>query len=270
MNKKKWILTTTLVVALTAVLAIGGTLAVLNKITETAKNVFTSSQDIDTRLEEEFDSETAENYKPGDVIHKEPTIMNEDGSVSIYVAVKLDYKERIDTADDGSSIYSMMSAAEFKKYAETVAERDEDGNIVKAISGDWTLIGTDANGSELYIYKTDVAPGTSTSAIFSEVQVNIALKQVITYTSRTQTVYKIDEDGNETVVSVDTETFDPTTEYYVKDADGERKVFDDFTLPEFAIDVTGYAVQSEGLTLTISEGGATGTAVGELTKLAGF
>ena len=69
--EKKRLFTTLGAMVLTGAIAVTGTWAFLNKVTETKTNTFTSSKDISTELvEENFDEEIAENYIPGQVIAK--------------------------------------------------------------------------------------------------------------------------------------------------------------------------------------------------------
>ena len=63
-------------VALVGTIAVGGTLAYLSSITETKKNVFTSSKSIHGKLTEtEWNEESASSYYPGKVIAKNPQIV---------------------------------------------------------------------------------------------------------------------------------------------------------------------------------------------------
>ncbi|MEG2506692.1 MAG: SipW-dependent-type signal peptide-containing protein, partial [Longicatena sp.] len=76
MNKKR-LTATVAAMALTGILAVAGTLAYMQQVTETKQNVFTSAKDINTELtEKDFNQETANNYYPGQVIAKNPVMHN--------------------------------------------------------------------------------------------------------------------------------------------------------------------------------------------------
>ena len=69
MTTCKKITLTAAAMVLSAGLAVGGTLAYLNAVTETKTNTFTSSRNITTTLTEtEWTSDSGKNYLPGDVI----------------------------------------------------------------------------------------------------------------------------------------------------------------------------------------------------------
>ena len=107
MTTCKKITLTAAAMVLSAGLAVGGTLAYLNAVTETKTNTFTSSRNITTTLTEtEWTSDSGKNYLPGDVIKKNP-VMNNESDQPVYMAVKVDYLD-----DNGN----LMSAEEFKKY----------------------------------------------------------------------------------------------------------------------------------------------------------
>lgn len=240
MANKKRIATTIGAMALTAVLAVGGTLAYLSSVTETKKNVFTSSKSITTELEENFNPEEAKSYTPGQVITKAPTMSNTSTSnESIWVAVSLDY------TNGASSI----SYEEFKQYAEVQGLDTEN----------WEKIGTAADGQELYAFKTTLAPGSDTSAIFSSVKVNAVIEKVWKYGTEGKIVYTKDADGNLIDVKDSTTLVDETKYYNEK---GEEISVEDAEagLPTYTIEVKGYAVQASDVTYDVAKT--------ELTKLA--
>lgn len=178
MNKKK------ITIATSSLLVVGiatsATLAYLNSTTQTNTNVFSSNKSIQIKLREKvwdgFDfnedypkdvtpgtvvdsteSDTtkaglgltlAQNYYPGDVIPKDPTIKNvqEDAWVAIKVVYSEDTKEMIEDITFDSQ---------------------------------WTKIAESGN-SELYMYNSVLAKDAVTSALFSEVNI----KSTITETKR--------------------------------------------------------------------------------------
>ncbi len=251
-NKKK-IAMTLGAMALTAVVAIGGTLAYLSSVTETKKNTFTSSKDVSTELTEtKWTENSGKDYIPGQVIAKNPVMTNDtDSNTEIYVAVKLDYLD---------NDQKLVSYDTFKKYAEvqtTFTDNNKDG-----FTDSWEKIKTNADGSEIWIVRTKLAKGASTDAIFESVKVNAGITEVWTESAKTTETYKVDGNGNKTLVNTETETYDPTYTYV--NEKGEK--VDAATLPSFEIQVTGFAIQAEGFTV---ENGNTITneGINELVKL---
>lgn len=232
--KKKSIIAIIAAVALTAALSIGGTLAYLSAVTETKTNTFSSSKDVKTVLDEkDFDPEEASNYYPGKVIAKNPTMTNSsDSETPIWVAVSLNFT-------NGAS---SMTRAAFEQYA-TINGFD---------TTDWQQIGTAPDGTELWMYKTALAKGATTNAIFTGVTVNAGITEVKKFGTEGKIIYTKDEAGNLIDVK-DNTTVVNTTKYY--DSQGNEltgviasKVSS--TLPTFEINVKGYAVQVDGVDST--------------------
>lgn len=157
-------------IAIIAVLTIGITLALLSATTDTKVNAFSSNKNIDIALREEawdgysFEDANpgngttakdendmtlgvnqAKNYMPGQTIPKNPQVKNtkEDNGVDAYVAIKVQYDKSF-LAEDGIS---------FNNNA-------------------WTLIGTAADGSQVYLYHAVLGVGNTTEALFDTVTVN--------------------------------------------------------------------------------------------------
>ena len=209
MTTCKKITLTAAAMVLSAGLAVGGTLAYLNAVTETKTNTFTSSRNITTTLTEtEWTSDSGKNYLPGDVIKKNPVMNNE--------------------SDDKGNL---MSAEEFKKYA-SITDYDNDN---------WKMATVNSDGSEVWIYMTAVEAGESTEALFNNVTVNAGITEEWSSAAKTTTIYKCDADGNKlSIIDTTKEQYDPTVIY--KDADGN--IVSAGTLPTFNIKVTGFAVQA--------------------------
>lgn len=157
-------------IAIIAVLTIGITLALLSATTDTKVNAFSSNKNIDIALREEawdgysFEDANpgngttakdendmtlgvnqAKNYMPGQTIPNNPQVKNtkEDNGVDAYVAIKVQYDKSF-LAEDGIS---------FNNNA-------------------WTLIGTAADGSQVYLYHAVLGVGNTTEALFDAVTVN--------------------------------------------------------------------------------------------------
>lgn len=216
MTTCKKITLTAAAMVLSAGLAVGGTLAYLNAVTETKTNTFTSSRNITTTLTEtEWTSDSGKNYLPGDVIKKNP-VMNNESDQPVYMAVKVDYLD-----DKGN----LMSAEEFKKYA-SITDYDNDN---------WKMATVNSDGSEVWIYMTAVEAGESTEALFNNVTVNAGITEEWSSAAKTTTIYKCDADGNKlSIIDTTKEQYDPTVIY--KDADGN--IVSAGTLPTFNIKVT--------------------------------
>lgn len=219
-KKRNSIIKFLILISLTAVLGIGATLAYLQDITETKRNVFASNKKISIQLREpkwdgyEFadepggDGTTAKegitgadleelgvtqagSYVPGADIPKDPQVRNsgkEGTGVSAYVALKVEY---FNDADE------KVSYEDFKK-----AYLKEKGI---AFNQNWTLLNV-GNIDQIYLYNNILEIGADTSAdpLFREVPLSLGLEPK--------------EDGSG-------------------------------MFPSFEIKVTAYAIQSDNVTL---------------------
>lgn len=254
MNKKRLAKGLT-AAALIGVIAVGSTLAYLSANTGQKTNKF-SGGDIGGKTEEKFDSEKAENYKPGDVINKQPSITIDANSVNAMVALSVDYYgDDVQTkkTEDGYIIENAdkatkLSQENFKRY----------GEVQGWNTGEWTLIAKSTNGSELYMLNDQMDQNnavTSTPALFQSIKVNAGLRTVTQTDSKTTIVYN----ENNEPVDFNKVTSSIKDSYYT-DANGNILVLD--SLPTFVIDVNGYAVQADNLADNST------TAAAELIKLA--
>lgn len=236
--KKKQTFITLAAMALTATLAIGGTLAYLNDITETKQNVFTSDKGIDIDLiEEKWEEEgktKAENYIPGDVIAKDPTITIDKGSA--WVGMSLDYLNASDEKIAYGTVKDGIKTG-FRSYA-------EHGDIHST----WKLIARNGHGSELYINTEKIEePNGKTAPIFSDITVNAGITKVTetsTFKYFTKTTELVNgEITKETLTEVQGAP-QQTTSYF--DQNGNAVTADPkiSQLPSFKIDAKGYAVQT--------------------------
>lgn len=241
MVNKKRIAATVGAMALTAVLAIGGTLAYLSSVTETKTNTFSSSKDVKTELtEDRWDENLGGNYTPGDVIAKNPVLTNtSDSKDDIYVAMKLEYIDNSGNPVDYDT---------FKKYA-----------AVDGFHANWTKVGSDADGNDFYMYSTALKANEATDPIFNSITVDAGIQEEWSQNVLNQEIYTVDASGNKTLVDTTTTSYDKSTIYY--DAAGNR-IDKPSQLPKFEIKVTGYAVQATGMTVD--------SARTDLVDLAGF
>lgn len=228
MASKKRLAATLGAMALTAVLAVGGTLAYISTVTETKTNTFSSGSDIKGWVEETAWDKTHPNgwtdYKPGEATAKDPKLVLEEGSESAWTAMKLTFKDAAN---------NIVPYATFKGYAE------HDG-----INEGWELIAANALGEELYAHKSQINGGEATTTLFDNITVNAGVTTVgsSTTTEYFKRVVEYNADGTvkrDTLVKVE-DTSDETIAYY--DKDGNAVGSD--TLPSFAIDTKGYAIQT--------------------------
>lgn len=245
MANKKRLAATFGAMALTAVIAIGGTLAYLSNVTETKKNTFTSTgKDVDgSVVEEKWETEgkdKAENYTPGQVIAKDPTIKLEAGSESAWVGVKLEFLGSDGTRMAyGTPKTDNAAATGFNVYA------SHDG-----IKAGWVLIAKNAQGSELYAYQGPeggtgvIAGGESAPTIFDNITVNSGVTKVTENTQKTYYTKKTELDANGNIIKEELAEvvgdMNSTTTYY--DENGNAVGAE--TLPKFEILVKGFAVQA--------------------------
>lgn len=253
MANKKRLATTVGAIALTAVLAIGGTLAYLSQVTETKKNMFTGSDNLKTTITE-TEWKGGEDYTPGKAIAKNPVITNlADSSTSIYAGVKIQFY------DHNNKPISYNTFAE--KYA-TVQYKDATGAFKDGFNPAWVVDSTTADSTKgLFLnYNTEIAPGNPTAAVFDQVTVNYGIKKEWNQESKVTTVYPVKTDENGNYVTDEKGNYVPDTSKPIESTtevgdtsvtfvDSNGVVVDAFVLPQFQIDVTGYAVQSADLTL---------------------
>ncbi len=260
MNKKRLAKGLT-AAALIGVIAVGSTLAYLSANTGQKTNKF-SGGDIGGKTVEEFDREKAENYKPGDVINKQPSITIDANSVNAMVALSVDYYgDDVVTEAEGDN-YIIKNANEATKLSQEGFKRY--GEVQGWNTGEWTLIAKSAKGSELYMLNDQInkseAP-TKTPALFQSIKVNAGLRTVTETELTSKTVY--DKNGN--VVTKD-KVSKTITKSYVEDNLGNILILD--SLPTFVVDVNGYAVQADNLTDEATAEAKAKAAAEELIKLA--
>lgn len=233
MKANKKFFGTALALALACGVGIGATLAYLNHVTEDKVNTFTSSKDIQTEITEtEFHDDIASNYYPGQVITKNPGMVNNSDTESIWVAVKLDYVD-----NDKKKV----SAAEFEKYASIVY--GSEGNYQNGVNPAWIKIASN-NTSDVYMFSQQVAPHTTTNpTVFDAVKVNTGIKEVIKTEYETTTIY--DKDKNP--IDVKNEKVNTSVDYYITNEQGDLVKTDVFTLPKFEVVVKGFAMQATGV-----------------------
>lgn len=228
--------------SLAAVIGLGGTLAYINNVTNTVENKFNSSKNshiTGTVEEDKWSEKEASKYQPGDVLAKNPTVKLEKESENAWAAMSLKFVD-----SEGKA----MNYNDFTKYAE----------IVDLNKTDWTLIAKNGEGSELYAHKAVVTPVDPTKPLFENIKVNTGITTVTNIKEVEHYYYETETDGlgNVTRNLVKVEKDDPIVagKTYYSNVNGEEVIIGQGTatnatkLPQFQIDVTGYAVQEKNIT----------------------
>lgn len=229
--------------ALVGALAVGGTLAYFTAQTDSVTNVFTGeNDDLGGKIVEDFDKEKAENYMPGDVITKVPTLENDASSIDAWVAVKV----AIDV--EGAEV----SYDDFVKNYATISTNGVEGFN----TDDYEEVTIDGANYKFFVFKNVVKKGESTTAIFDKVTVDAGIKTVYNKEVGKKTVYKEVVAGTEGAVEIDGKyyveestdsfTFDSSAKY-VELKDGKVEATNIDKLPAFNIVVTGYMVQAQNV-----------------------
>ena len=247
MSKKK-IALTLCAVALTGVLAVGGSLAYFTDETEKVTNVFTTNdKELSGKIVESFDEEKAESFLPGDAIYKEPVLKNDADSINAWAAIKVDI-----LIDDKTVSYNDF----INNYAVISYLENEGFNL-----NDFELIQGDYNSSAslVFAYKNIITPGSSSTPIFDNVDVNMGIKTVVSSKYKNKEIYREVEEQCENAVQFEDgkwyvlvesgrEVYDNSTNYYLKNENGElQAVSVDYELPKFEIKVQGYMIQADNV-----------------------
>lgn len=238
MMKKNLALTLS-ALALTAVVTVGGTLAYLSDVTNTADNVFASSKKITGHLtEDNWDSTQGGSYTPGQVLAKTPLIWLEKNSSNSYVAVLVSCKD-----NDGN----IIPVADFEsKYGDL-----KDGSSTD-INPAWTHIGYQDKLGDVYVLGSsatnlttllaDPAKDVAAPELFTSVTINTGIKSVWSVNRHTTQLYTIDANGVKTLVDEKADVAENTAYY---DNDGNK--VNPTKLPGFKIDVKGFLTQVDGV-----------------------
>lgn len=235
MMKKNLALTLS-ALALTAVVTVGGTLAYLSDVTETAQNVFASSNNITGHLTEtDWSSKDGSSYTPGKVLAKTPLITLKKDSVDSYVAMVVSCTDN-DT--------NPVPVADFES-----AYGDLRYNNTGDLNTAWKHIGYKANVGDVYVLEdasgNPVALNATNAdavapALFDSVKINVGIKEVWAQKTELTKYYFIDAAGNKIFLSADSKVTENTAYY---DASGNKVNI--ATLPQFKINVKGYLTQAK-------------------------
>lgn len=212
--------------ALVALLAVGGTLAYLTAVTNTADNTFTMGKGItgttDEPKWEATGKKDAEKFTPGKVIAKDPQITNTSDAEAgpAYVAATLTYQVKDDEGNWNNTTYANLDKFINIKHGNSLA----DGFNIDADTG-WIM----AKDNTIAYYNATLAPNSKTSAIFDAVEIDkfaLTPDQVASGSGANP-------------------QFD-VKKYSTDDPDGTTVAYTEYTMKDFQIVVKGYLVQSEG------------------------
>lgn len=243
---KKKILALCVVVSLSAVAIIGGTLAYFTD-TDTATNVFTTGK-VDIALEEKFNADNAK-LLPGkqNAIQKEVSIKLEDGSEDAYVWYTFAIPSSLDSIDGSTGLNNIVhvnsSGATWDKYWDSEKYQvPQNTKVPASIADTWDH---DPNVELNGLVGPEGFIGTKT---IGDIEYNIYL---VLYHGKMTNDTKVDEDGNTTTVAmtqvyldagVDTKTVDGKTVYIDKNG---KEISYDFS-KNINIIVNAYAIQADG------------------------
>ena len=232
-NKQKKVI---LSLSLAAVLGLGGTLAYFSATTNTATNTFTMGDDIDGKTEEpNWKEENADKFKPGQVIAKDPQIVNEseEGSDPVYAGAKITYQikdaagEWVDTTyAELDKFINIKSGATYDDAGVQTAAPTTDGFNTAA----WTMSGDNTQA----VYNTTLAAGVTTAKIFDGVEIDVkALSK--------EQIESVTDNNDATVPQFD------VSQYTTLDNEGKTVyTYTTYQMKDFQIVITGYLVQTEG------------------------
>lgn len=241
--KKRNLAITGAALAAVATLSIGGTFAYLSDMTETATNTFSSDKTITGELEEpNYHEDIASHYLPGQVITKDPQVIIGDTSAPAFVALRV---ECVNQAGEN------ISLEDFERTYGTLQVKDGE-NFKAGITSSWKPVTIEAGDKKesFYVYVNadgslqTVEPGAKTAPLFDAVKIEAGIKTVIKDVESETKYYKL-ENGEYKLVDSESVKNQYAENFFV-DKNGSM-VPANGTLPEFKINVTGYAVQSENI-----------------------
>lgn len=238
-----------------------------------------SGKSIDGSTTESF---TETDYAPGQYFVKTPAVTITKDSADCYTALALDYYGDTDfnsttriftnTCLDGSNQLKLTAP----KITEATLEANY-GTIDKwntnddgLATGKWTLIATSTEGAQLYMYGNIMTNNTAdqkTNSLFDGVTVK-------NYDIKTASNIISDDQGHTTSTSYTTTLIQPDkctvygneqTQTFGPSADATAV---QVALPQFVIDINGYAVQATGLTTSTDATAQAKAAANELIKQA--
>lgn len=223
-------------VALTAAIAVSGTLAYLSFTSDEKVNKFTSDAKVSGDLIEKdwTHGETGWNdYLPGESTGKNPKIEIAPDSEDAYIAMKVIIEDT-----NGNEI-------SLNQFTDDYATLSYNG--VNGLNPDFEKHG------DLYIYKNVVAKGTSSPALFDKVTVNTGILKVYKTQTATETIIVKNSEGNVIRTEQGQVLVNASEKVYIVENGKEVEVTNDTKLPSFNIKVTGYAVQASGTQSTYKD-----------------
>jgi len=234
--KKRNLITSVVALSLVSLLGIGATLAYLTD-SEAATNTFTSGSVKIDLVEPSWDPENGQDLAPGDVIPKDPAIVNV-GRNDAYMMLKV---EGMDA----------MSAIGFE------ANYDDENWVLVDETGKKVAVNTDALVDGYYVYDGVVAAGEATEPLFEEVRYTIGatgaefgeytVKGILNAEKNGVSHYEIWKDEAKMELSVENsfKSYDLAADYIVAKDGLDAAAETSYT---FDLKVTGYGIQAENIT----------------------
>jgi len=234
--KKRNLITSVVALSLVSLLGIGATLAYLTD-SDAATNTFTSGSVKIDLVEPDWDPEKGQDLEPGDVIPKDPAIVNV-GKNDAYMMIKVEGM-------------NAMTAIGFE------AVYDNENWVLVDATGKAITVGTDALVDGYYVYDGIVAAGEATEPLFEEVEYTIGATgaDFKTYTIEGKLNlqcdgvdhYEIWKDGAKMELEGRENSFDSYDKAadYIVAEDGLDAA--DETSYTFDLKVSGYGIQAENI-----------------------
>ena len=233
--KKRNLITSTVALALVSLLGIGATLAYLTD-SDAATNTFTSGSVKIDLVEPEWEDINGQDLAPGDVIPKDPAIVNV-GRNDAYMMIK------VEGMDDMTEI---GFAANYDN--ENWVLVDENGKTVE--------VATNALVDGYYVYDGTVAAGESTEPLFEEVEYTIGatgaefgsytVKGILNAEKNGVSHYEIWKDDAKLEFEGNSfASYDLAADYIVSEEGLDAA---DETSYTFDLVVSGYGIQAENVT----------------------
>ena len=201
-------ITIVLSIILVAVLAIGATMAYLSATTGQAVNTFTFAENVKARLDEpNWDPDEGLDLTPGYEIKKDPIITNtSDNGIDEFVAIRLNFTDGAGNLLGNTD----TNATQHKKYV---------GRLIDLIdiswnTNDWALLESSMadKAEQIWVFKSDLAPGEVTPALFSTVTIKTEADYIADYIVKNKAA--LDTNGNGTVEGTELDAIPDWNEEY--------------------------------------------------------
>ncbi len=251
--KKRNLITCVVALVLVAALGIGATLAYLTD-SDTAKNTFTTGNVKIDLVEPGWDDEKAQDLEPGDIIAKDPAVVN-TGKNDAYMMIKVEgvnamREQKFEVYFDAAN-WVLVDATGKAKDIEALKVKAEDSETnkdeVQLVDG-------------YYVYNGTVKATEATTPLFTEVYYTTKavgadfgeylIKGMLNDDKNGVSHYEIwDAEGKNQIALTDKEnkfaSYDEAADYIVAEDGLNAAATTTYT---FDLDVTGYGIQAQNIT----------------------